>query len=216
MKAAQMASALKSFSLLMGGNESVAVAKFAEVFEGLGDVTAAAVATQIAKNWKTEGRKAKRPAELATAIGLIARALSAAGAKTQVGAFTKVAVLLAGTEHQDVDSFVREAIAARVKKVPPPKPAKRPREPKPHFADLAPELAYKLKVAACDRSRFDALLKEYEDSYKATELKVIASTYMGFDVDKKKKADILKAMRNWQREAELNSASHSSQAKAGL
>jgi hypothetical protein len=216
MNAAQMATALRAFGALMGGGEAVALAKFAQVFEGLGDVKAAAVAAQVAKNWKAEGRAAKRPVELAKAVGLIEQALTATGAKPQAGVFAKVLPLLAGSEQQDINSFVREAIAARVKKAPPPKPSKQPKVPKPKFADLAPELAQKLKVAACDRSRFDALLNEFEESYKATELKVIAARYMGFDVDKKKKADIVKAVRNWQREEELNSDSHASQAKAGL
>jgi hypothetical protein len=216
VKAAQLATALKTFGTLMGGSEAVALSKFALVFEGLGDMKAAAVAAQVAKNWKTEGRCARRPAELAKAVGLIEQVLNTVGAKPQAGVLAKVVPLLAGSEHQDVDSFVQEAIAARVKKAPPPKPPKLPKVAKPKFADLAPELAQRLRAAACDRSRFDAVLKEFEESYKATELKVIASRYLGFDVDKKTKEDIVKAVRNWQREEELNSASHASQAKAGL
>ena len=211
-----MAMALKTFSYLMGGSEAIALAKFAQVFEGLGDVKAAAIAMQVAKNWMAEGRGAMRPAELAKAVGLIVQALTAIGAKPQASVFAKLLPLLAGTEQQDVDSFVREAFAARVKKARALKPQKPPKVANTKFADLAPELAHRLKAAACDRSCFDALLKEFKDSYKASELKVIASHYMGFDVDEKTKEGILKAVRNWQREEELNSDSSASQAKAGL
>jgi hypothetical protein len=213
MNAYQMAAALKAFGALMGGREAVALTKFAQVFDGMGEAKAAAIAAQVVKNWKAEGRAGKRPSELEQAVRRIGEALASTGAKAQASVFAKVLPILAGSDNQDVDSFVREAIAARVKKAPPPKP---PKVSKPKFADLVPELAQKLTAAACDRGRFDALLKDYEIRYKATELKAIADRFVGFDVHRKKKEDIVKAVRNWQREEELNSDSHASQAKAGL
>ncbi len=104
----------------------------------------------------------------------------------------------------------KKANAAVAKKESAPK--KQP--PKPKFADaLAPDLGRKLTAAAHQRARFDVLLKEYEAAYKPAELRAIAHCFMGYDVDKKKKGDIIKAMRNWQREAELNDDIHAAQAK---
>jgi hypothetical protein len=218
MNAQQMASALKAFGALVGGSESVGLLKFADVFDGMAEVKAAAVVAQIAKNWKAEGRPAKRPAELEQAALRIEEALTATGAKTQAGVFAKVLAILAGSENQDVDSFVREAIAARVKKAPLPKASKgkSSKVTKPKFADLAPELAEKLVAVACDRARFDALLKDYEEHYKPAELKAIAGRLPGLFVNSTKRVDIVKAVRNWQREEELNTHSHASQAHAGL
>ena len=213
MNAEQMAAALKAFGSLIGGGEGAALNKFAQLFDGMGEAKAAEITAQIARNWKSEGRSAKRPVELERAVRRIGEVLASTGAKAQAGVFAKVLPILAGSENQDVGSFLREAIEARVKKAPPPKP---PKVAKPKFADLAPELAKSLTAVACDRGRFDALLKVYNERYKTKELKAIADHFMGFDVDLTKKKDIVKAVRNWQREEELDNDSHASQAKAGL
>jgi hypothetical protein len=217
MNAKQMATALKAFGNLIGGSEAVALTKFAQLFENMGEIAASAVAAQVAKNWKADGRIAKRPAELENAVCRIGEALATTGAKAQAAVFAKVSlILLSGREHQDVEHYVRDAITARVKRAPLPKIPKQPKVAKPKFTDLAPELAHRLTASACDRGRFDALLKDYEERFKATELKEIANRTLGFEVDKKKKLDIVKAVRNWQREEELNTGSRKSQAKAGL
>jgi hypothetical protein len=202
MNANQMSAALKAFGTLLGGSEAMALAKFSQVFNGMGDVKATAVAGQIAKNWKAEGREAKRPAELERAVHRIHDVLVTTGAKTQAGVFAKVLPILMGSESQDVDSYVRDAIAARVKKTP---------------AELAEALAQKLTAVANDRRRFDALLSDYEGRCKPSEIKAIAERFMGHAVvGKKDKLAITKAIRNWQREGELNRYSHTSQAKAAL
>jgi hypothetical protein len=48
----------------------------------------------------------------------------------------------------------------------------------------------------------DALLNEYEATYKAGELRAIARCFMSYDLGKTTKAGAIKAVRNWQREAE--------------
>jgi hypothetical protein len=106
---------------------------------------------------------------------------------------------------------MHDALPARVKMAPPKK------LPKPKFADaVAPEQGKRLSAVAGERSLFDALLSEFEAVYKAAELKAIAECYVGFGVDKKKKDDIIKVMRNWQRECELSDSSHAAQSKVGV
>jgi hypothetical protein len=74
-------------------------------------------------------------------------------------------------------------------------------------------LGRRLTEAASQRAHFDALLNEYEATYRVAELKAIARCFMGRDVHKTKKADVIKAMHNWQREKELNDDLHAAQAK---
>ncbi len=150
MNAKQMVSALKAFGNLMSGSERAALVKFAQVFDGMGEAKAAAIAGQIAKSWKKEGRAAKRPAELERALRQVEDILTATGAKTQAAVFAKVLLILAGDENQNIESFVCDAMAARVKKVPPPKPRK------PKFVDLLPELARTLTAVASDRGELCA------------------------------------------------------------
>jgi len=202
MNAKQLSAGLKAFGSLLGGSEEAALARFSQVFDGMGDTKATAIVTQIAKNWKTEGREAKRPAGLHSAVQHIHTVLLTMGATPQARVFDKVLQILTGSEHQDVESFVRDAIAARVKKTP---------------SELAAELAQKLTTAASDRRRFDALLSNYEGRCKPGQLKAIAERFIGHPmVGKKSREDIVKAVRNWQREGELNRYSHTSQAKAAL
>jgi DNA-binding ferritin-like protein (Dps family) len=211
MKVDRMRAALKAFGALMGGAEAVALTKFAKLFEGMGDVTAASVVAQVSKNWTAEKRPKTRPADLERAIRRIRDTLTATGATTQASVFGKTLALVEGTGNQDLDSFVAEAIAARVKRAPAKKP---PKPKKPKFAEAqAPDLGRRLAAAAHQRARFDALLNEYETDYKPAELKAIAHCFMGYEVNKTKKADIIKAIRNWQREAELNDDLHAAQAR---
>jgi hypothetical protein len=211
MNVDQMRAALKAFGALMGGTEAVALTKFAKLFDGMADMTSASVVAQVSKNWTADKRPKRRPADLERALRRIKDTLTATGATTQANVFGKVLVLCEGTDNQDLDSFVTDAIAARVKRV---KPPKQPKPKKPKFADAqAPNLGRSLTAVADHRARFDALLNEYEAAYKPAELKAIAHCFMGYAVDKKKKADIIKAMRNWQREAELNDDLHAAQAK---
>ena len=118
MNSNQMSAALKAFGTLMGGSEAVALVKFSQVFKGMGDVKATAVAAQIAKSWQAEGREERRPVELARALHRIHDVLVTTGAKAQARVFAKVLPILSGSESQDVDSFVVDAIGARVKKTP--------------------------------------------------------------------------------------------------
>jgi hypothetical protein len=196
-----MSATLTVFGTLMGGREGAALATFSQVFNGMGDVKAAAVATQVAKNWRAEGREAKCPAELQDAVRRIYDTLVTMGAKTQAGVFEKVLQLLTGNEDEDLESFVGEAIAARVKWTP---------------VELAGRLAQRLKSVVHDRRRFDALLNEYEGRCKPAEIRAMAESFIGESIGKKNKPDIIRAVRNWQREGELNRCSHASQAKAAL
>jgi hypothetical protein len=207
MNVDQMRAALKAFGALMGGADAVALTKFAKLFEGMGKAKAAAVVVQVLKNWTADERPRRRPADLERALRRIRDTLTATGATTQANVFWKVLALLEGTANQDIDSFMSEAIAARVKK---PAPKKQSRKPK--VAADTQDLGNKL-AAARQRARFDALLNEYEASYSVAELKAIARQYTGYEGHEKSKADIVKAMRNWQREAELNDDLHAAQAK---
>ncbi len=214
MNTKQMTAALKTFGGMLVGSEGESLAKFAKVFDGLGEAKVTAVVTQVTKNWKTEKRLPKRPVQLERAVRRIENALALTGAKSQAVAFGKVATILSGAVDQDLDSFIQEVIEARVKKAPAPKP---PKPTKPKFADQVPLLAQRLALASWERSQFDALLAEYEKRHKGTELKAIADRFLGYDVGAKmKKGDIVKAIRNWQREDELNRSNRASQAKAGL
>lgn len=215
MNVDQMRAALKAFGALMGGTEASALVKFANLFEGIGDAKAASVVAQVSKNWATDKRPKKRPAELYRAIRRIQETLTAVGATPHANVFTKTLALLEGKDDQDVDSFVSDAITARVKRTQPPK--MRGKAAKPKFADaVAPNLGHKLSAVAGQRARFDALLNEYQAAYKPAELRAIAHCFMGYEVDKKKKDEIIKAMRNWQLEAELNDDIHAAQAKIGV
>jgi hypothetical protein len=214
MNVDQMRAALKAFGGLMGGQDGVALTKFAKLFEGMGQATAASVVAQVSKNWTADKRPKRRPADLERALRRIRDTLTAAGATAQANVFGKVLALLEGTGNQDIDSFVDEAIAARVKRATPKKP---PKPKKPKFDDAqASDLGRRLAAAARQRTRFDALLNEYEAAYTVAELKAIARQFTGYEVHKTKKADVVKAMRNWQREAELNDDLHAAQARQGV
>jgi hypothetical protein len=214
MKVDQMRAALRAFGALMGGAEAVALTKFAKLFEGMGDATAASVVTQVSKNWTASKRPKRRPADLERALRRIKDTLTATGATTQANIFGKTLTLLEGTGNQDLDSFVTEAVAARVKRA---IPKKQPTPKKPKFDDAqAADLGSRLAAAARQRDRFDTLLNEYEAAYKVAELKAIAHCFMGYEVNKSKKADIIKAMHNWQREKELNDDLHAAQAKLSV
>lgn len=211
MNVDQMQAALKGFGALMGGADGVTLNKFARLFEGLGKAKVTTVVTQVLKNWEIDKRVKKRPADLERALCCIRDTLTSINATTQANIFGKVLVLLEGTDNQDIDSFVADAISARCKRA---KQNKSRKATKPKFADAqAPDIGLRLTAAAHQRALFDAFLNELEAAYKPAELKAIALCFMGYDVGKTRKADIIKAMRNWQREAELNDDLHAAQAK---
>jgi len=69
MNAKQFAATCRTLASLMAqSDEATALVKFATVFDGLGDAKAVAVAAQIAKNWKTDKRVARRPVVLLYAL----------------------------------------------------------------------------------------------------------------------------------------------------
>lgn len=73
----------------------------------------------------------------------------------------------------------------------------------------------KLAAAATNREQFDALLSEFGRACTISELRSIAAYLPGLYVHGTKAA-IVKQMHNWQREGELNTAAHASQAKVAL
>lgn len=75
-----------------------------------------------------------------------------------------------------------------------------------------------LVEAASRREHFDPLLTEIGDTFKSSDLKEIYRHITGYDYYPKSgttgtKADIVKALRNWQREVELNADLSAAQAK---
>jgi hypothetical protein len=73
-----------------------------------------------------------------------------------------------------------------------------------------------LASAADDRNRFETLLDQLKSQFKVAELKTIARYYLGHETTKTKKDDIVKTIRHWHRQDELNRDRRASQAKTGL
>ena len=207
----QMVASLEAFGRLAGGSTGNSLTKLATLFSDSEQKQATAIVTQVLKNWNVDGRAEWHPLALRDALELIALALESSGATAQAKVYRKTLEMFSGEGNQDVFSFVTDAVASRLKKAPPPKPKKI------DFAqDVAPALAQELHNSSGNRNLFDALLNEYEAKYKAAELKAIAVNYLGYSIEKKKKTDLVKAVRNSQRESELNQDRRLSQAKAGL
>jgi hypothetical protein len=86
----------------------------------------------------------------------------------------------------------------------------------PIAAEHARELADQLTSAAYDRDRFDTLLDQMKGQLKVAELKAVAGFYTGYETTKTKKDDIVRVIRHWHRQDELNRDRRASQAKAAL
>jgi hypothetical protein len=213
MNAEQMRSTLGAFADLVGGGGAEYLNRFAKLFEGLGTAKVAAIVGTIEGNWKSSNRNAGYPSELRKAIADIQQAFERSGAKAQAGAFTALLRLFVGADNQSVDAFVAEAIASRVKQG---RSRSTTRAATPFTKEQARSLANQLASAADDRNRFDSLLDELKSQLKVAELKTIAGYYLGHETTKTKKDDIVKTMRHWHRQDELNRDRRASQAKTGL
>lgn len=214
MNAEQMRSALVAFAALIGeGRRAHALLSLAGLFEGLDSTQVSKVVATIEGNWKASNRAPRCPADLKSVLEDLHRALEQSGATKQAKAFAAVLRLCSGFDDQSVDTFVAEGTAARVKRVQ-PRAAAHARTPltNAHAKKLANELA----SAADDRDRFDALLDQMKRQFKVVELKTIADFYTGYETLETKKDDIVRAMRRWHRQDELNRDRKSSQAKAAL
>lgn len=71
-----------------------------------------------------------------------------------------------------------------------------------------------LAAALLDRGRFDPMLKDIEATATAAEMKAIFREMTGYDIYRpRNKAEIVKRLQNWQREAELDDDLRRAQAK---
>jgi hypothetical protein len=217
MNAEQMRLALIALADLVSGGDGLgranALRRFAAVFEELGTAKIATVVSTIEGNWKADNRTPQHPSELRRVVVDIRKALGHTGATTQAKAFTTLLKLFGGGGGQSVDAFVGEAIGARTKR----KRSRSGAAPKrpPLTAEQARGLADQLTSAADDRTRFDALLDQLKGE-KVADLKAIAGFYTGYETTKTKKDDIIRSMRQWHRDDELNRDRSAAQAKAGL
>jgi len=216
MNAEQMQSALtriaELFDLERGFERADNLNRLASLFDGLGKAKVSSVVTIILGNWKSDGRVPCHPSGLREIVAGIQRLFEQSGAKVQAKAFGDLLKLLSGAGNQPADAFIAEAVAARVKR-----PPRRAARAKPQFTmETARKLASELTSAADDRMRFDTLLDQLERQCKAAELKTIAGLYTGYETAKTKKDDIIRAIRHWHREDELNRDRRASQAKTAL
>ncbi len=190
-----------------------ALHKIARVFEDVGAAKAVKIISTIRSNWESSGRAPRHPAQLKDSIANAHRLFLSSGAKKQADTFAAFLGLFQGTGDQPIDAFVADAIVSRVKS----RTARRPSRPKGAFtAEQAQSLADQLASAANDRARFDALLERLKSERKVGELRAIADRYTGYSTAKAKKDDIVRAIRQWHREDEMNRDRRAAQAKTGL
>ena len=217
MNAEQMRLALIAFAGLVGGGDGScranALRQFAALFEELGTAKVATVVNTIEGNWKADNRAPQHPSVLREVLVDIQNALGHAGAKAQAKAVTALLELFGGGGGQSVDAFVAEAIGARTRRNR-SRGGAAPRRT-PLTAHQARSLADQLVSAADDRTRFDALLDQLKGE-KVADLKAIAGYYTGYETTKTKKDDIIRSMRQWHREDELNRDRRAAQAKVPL
>jgi len=218
MNAEQMRAVLLAIADLIGRGEGAGRAtglrRLAAVFEGVGTAKTATIVRTIEDNWRYDNRIPGHPPGLRETLVDIQKALASSGAKVQAAAFVDLLRLFGSGRNQAIDDFVVEAIAARTKRSR-PRRGSAPRRT-PLTAEQARSLASQLISAADDRNRFDTLLDQLKRECKLAELKAIAEHYTGYETTKTKKDDIIKSIRHWHREDELNRDRGASQAKAGL
>jgi hypothetical protein len=208
MIADQMRVALLGFGNLVRGPRADSVYRLASLFEGLGTTKVASIVKTIEHNWKAENRVRRHPSELRETVAGIEQALVECKAGTQAKAFGSLLQLFSGQGNQPDDAFVAEAIAARAKRTRP-----RAATRAAFTAEQARRFADELASATDDRTRFDTLLDELKAQLGVAELKKIAKLYTGYETTKTKKDDIVKAIRHWHREDEMNRDRRAAQAK---
>jgi hypothetical protein len=215
MNAEKMHAGLDAFAEVAGGDSRRAelFRALAKVFEGLGTAKVAVVVTTIEANWKANSRVPCHPSELKKAVFDLQNSLARVGANAQAGAFASLLRLFVGSTNQSTDDFVVDAIAARLKQSRPRAGAQG--RAVPFTRERARELADLLTAAADDRKRFDNLIDQI-GSLKLADLKIVSGFYTGHETSKKKKEDVIKAIRNWHRGDELNRDRHAAQGKSGL
>jgi hypothetical protein len=217
MNAEQMHSVLTNLADLVdsryGGQRANNLRGLAALFEGLGNAKVASIVNTIESNWKWSNREPRHPTDLREAVIGIIRVFDASNAKAQAKAFTILLKLLSGAGGQLVDAFVAEAVAARMKTS---RSRGLARTGTSITTDVARRFADDLASAANDRTRFDTLLDQLERRCKVAELKTIAGLYTGYETTRTKKDEIIKAIRHWHREGELNRDRRASQAKTPL
>jgi hypothetical protein len=214
MNAEQMRSALVAFAdFARAGQRASALNALASLFEGVGSAKVAKIVATIEGNWKSANRVPRHPAELRAALAELHRALDGSGAKMQAKAFAGLLRLFRGTSDQPVDAFLNDAVECRGKK----KPARQTAlSTTPITREQARRLADQLTCAADDRKKFDTLLEQMKTQFKVDDLRTIAGLYTGYETSKTKKDDIIRAIRHWHREDEMNRDRRASQAKTGL
>ena len=213
MNAEDMRSALIAFADLVGGSPRAdRLRRFAALFEAMGKAKVTSIVATIATNWKASGRVPRYPSQLRDDLTAVYRALECSTAKAQAKVVMALLELFRGSDNQVVEAFVDETIAARIKK-----PSHRVPRATPTFtSEQARNAADQLISAADDRYEFEILLQQLKAHRKTAELRTIARFYTGYETTKTKKDDIIVAIRDWQREGEMNRDRRASQAKTGV
>jgi hypothetical protein len=209
MTPAQMKATLISLSVMFGAQESsksgAELSQLAQLFDDAGKSSLATFIKTIEANWKADVRPPRNPRHLKSVLASIQDLFAAAGASAQVKNFGTILQLFRGDEDQAVVQFLSDTRAASKKRV-------ALRSARPGAEDIA-SLAQQLLELKHDREKFDALLAKCE---KATvpNLKMIAAKFLGREIKgKTKKADIVTAIRQRQRQDELNADRSEAQSK---
>jgi hypothetical protein len=208
MTPAQMKATLISLSVMFGASSKsgAELAQLAQLFDDAGKSSLATFIKKIEANWKADSRTPCYPSHLKSVLASIQDLFAVAGASVQAKDFGTILQLFRGDEDQAVVQFLSDMRAASKKRV----ALRSARSRAPAAEDIA-SLAQQLLDLRHDREKFDALLAKCE-KVTAPNLKMIAANFLGREI-KGKKADIVTAIRQRQRQDELNADRGEAQSK---
>jgi hypothetical protein len=218
MKSEQMRSTLaalaEAFTLAGSTNVAHGLSQLAGLFEGVGRVTVPTLVKTIEVNWKDSERSPRYPKEMKGILEKLKAAFFASAAQTQTKDFAALLRLFSGTPDQSIDTFVLEAHSAAVA----PKRKRASLSPKKRPQNLSMDdvslMAKRLIGLKPDRMGFDALIEKCGNEITAMSLIAVATQFLGHEPSaKKRKADVIAAMRRRQRQDELESDRAGAQSK---
>lgn len=181
-----------------GSRRSWVTRSLAQVFEGAAGKSVKAMVDAVLANWEADARAPAHPHELREAVFDLHNGLDRIGAKTAAKDVAELLRLFQGGRDQPMEEFVSDVRAAREKK---PK-AKFGKRGPPLTPEGARVFADRLRSATDDRPLFDELLKTMQ-AMTIADIQSVATQYMGRTPSDTKKGDLIKAMRRWQRNTEL-------------
>jgi hypothetical protein len=191
-----------------GTSRSWVIHSLARVFEGAGAKSVKSLVDTIESNWKADAREPSYPYELRDAVFDLQNGLARIGAKTAAKDIGELLRLFQGGRDQSIEEFVADACAARLKR---PKAKSGKRGP-PLTPEGARGFADQLRSAMDDRKLFDDLVKKLQPMTVA-DIRSVAGYYMGRATSDRKKGDIIRAIRRWHRDFELERDRHAAQDK---